>query len=291
MEELKKQWLPRMAAGGIAGVMLLYFIGGWFNGLGSQSLPLRTVTAFFAVSPHLVDLVGWEPLAMVIQMALYFALGAGVGVATLPFADSGRELVAHSLIHFCYTAGVFSLLVWLCRWSWGRWGAWLAELAILALIYLLIWLGRWVGWYTEVAAIREKLGLAPGPSPLHWRESLPYVGFACLFCLVAPALVWLCDDHRIPLLSILYAALILPIVGFLSGLSLGRRHGLCPLYPIACGAVILVFLAAAWLFYDFHLGWSRIPIAMLSTLAGNLAGAACHRQKQRAENAVDKEAS
>ena len=97
--------------------------------------------------------------------------------------------------------------------------------------------------------------------------------------------------HRIPLLSILYAALILPIVGFLSGLSLGRRHGFCPLYPIACGAVILVFLAAAWLFYDFHLGWSRIPVAMLSTFAGNLAGAACHRRRRRAENAVDKEAS
>ena len=30
----------------------------------------------------------------------------------------------------------------------------------------------------EVAVLREKLGLAPGPSPLHWRESLPYVGFA-----------------------------------------------------------------------------------------------------------------
>ena len=124
MEELKRQWLPRMVVGGIAGVVVLYFIGGWLNGLGSQSLPLGSVTAFSAISPHLVELVRWEPLAAAVQMVLYFALGAGAGVATLPFADSGRELVVRSAIHFCCTAGVFSLLVWLCRWSWGRWLSW-----------------------------------------------------------------------------------------------------------------------------------------------------------------------
>ena len=214
MEELKRQWLPRMVVGGIAGVVVLYFIGGWLNGLGGQSLPLGNVTAFSAISPHLVELVRWEPLAAAVQMVLYFALGAGAGVATLPFADSGRELVVRSAIHFCCTAGVFSLLVWLCRWSWGRWLTWLAELGILAMIYVLIWLGRWVGWYTEAAAIREKLGLAPGPSLFHWKETLPYLGFAGLFCLAAPVIVWACDDHRIPLLSILYAVVILPLAGF-----------------------------------------------------------------------------
>lgn len=283
MAEIKKQWLPRALASGLAGMALLYFIGGWFNGLGNQSLPLEDLTAFFAVSPHLAGLVKWEPLAMAIQMALYFALGAGVGVATLPFADSGRDLVVYSAIHFCCTAGVFSLLVWLCRWSWGRWAFWLGELGIVAVIYFLIWLGRWVGWYTEVSAIREKLGLAPGPSLFHWRETLPYVGFAGLFCLVVPALVWLCDDQRIPLLSILYAVLIVPIVGFMSGLSLGRRHGFCPLYPIACGAVAAVFIAAAWLVYSFRLGGGRILLAVLPALAGNLAGAARRRMKRRAD--------
>ena len=279
MEELKRQWLPRMVVGGIAGVVVLYFIGGWLNGLGSQSLPLGSVTAFSAISPHLVELVRWEPLAAAVQMVLYFALGAGAGVATLPFADSGRELVVRSAIHFCCTAGVFSLLVWLCRWSWGRWLTWLAELGILAMIYVLIWLGRWVGWYTEAAAIREKLGLAPGPSLFHWKETLPYLGFAGLFCLAAPVIVWACDDHRIPVLSVLYAALILPIVGFMSGLSLGRRHGFCPLYPLACGlfclpAVLALMNSSALL---------HCAVALCAALAGNLVGAAGRKLKKEAE--------
>ena len=237
------------------------------------------LAVFEPIGPQLIGMVRWKSLAMFIQLSLYFALGAGAGVATLPFADSGRELVVRSLAHFGYIAGVFSLLVWLCRWSWGMWEVWLAELGILAAVYVLIWLGRWVGWYTEVAAIREKLGLAPGPSLFHWRESLPYVGFAFLICLAIPAVVRLCDDH-IPLFSILYGVLLLPVVGFMSGLSLGRRHGLCPLYPIACAVFIVVFILTAKLYTNMADG-ILIPIAVVSSLAGNAAGAVRRRVKQK----------
>lgn len=280
MEEFKKRWIPRMAAGGAMGMALLYFIGGWLNGLGSQSLPLMSLTVFCPVSPNLAGLVGREAWAMAIQLALYFALGAGVGLATLPFSGSGRELAARSAVHFCYTAGVFSALVWLGRWNWGMWGVWLAELGILAVVYSLIWLGRWVGWYAEVAAIREKLGLAPGPSLFHWKETLPYMGFAFLFCLAAPTVVRVCDG-RIPLFSVLYTVLVLPVVGFMSGLSLGRRHGFCPLYPAACGAFIVAFVLTARLYTNMADG-VMIPVAVISALAGNLAGAVRHKWRERA---------
>ena len=90
--------------------------------------------------------------------------GALAGIATLPFADDGKTLVIRSLLHFLATAAVFSALSWLCWWCWSEWKVLLVELGLLALLYVLIWLVRWVGWYAEVAAIREKLGLAPGPS-------------------------------------------------------------------------------------------------------------------------------
>ena len=275
----KKLLLTRMLVGGIIGMIALYFAGGVLNGLGDQALPLSNLAVFEPVSPRLTGLVKWKPLAMLIQLLLYFALGVGAGVATLPFADSGRELVVRSLAHFGCIAGVFSLLVWLCRWNWGMWEAWLAELGILAAIYVLIWLGRWVGWYAEVAAIREKLGLAPGPSLFHWKETLPYVGFAFLICLAIPTVVRLCDDH-IPLFSILYGVLLLPVVGFMSGLSLGRRHGFCPLYSIACAVFIVVFILTAKLYTNMADG-ILIPIAAVSSLAGSAAGAVRHKIKGR----------
>ena len=152
-------------------------------------------------------------------------------------------------------------------------------LVLLAAVYLLIWLGRWVGWYAEVAAIREKLGLSPGPSPLRWKETLPYLPFAALLCLALPFLLRLLDAADVPVLSgLLYPYLLLPVGGFFSGLSLGRRQGLCLLYPAACALCALLFVPLARLVSNMY-DWPLIPIALCSALLGVLAGAALRRGK------------
>lgn len=152
-----KQWLIRIFAGGVIGAAVLYLVGGLFHALLHGGLGWGG-PAFLPVSPDLTDLVGSKSLAALIQFCLYFAFGAVVGVATLPFADEGGALALRSLIHFAVTAGLFSAIVWLCGWAWSRL-AWLAELALLALAYLLIWLIRWIVWYVELCRIRKALGL------------------------------------------------------------------------------------------------------------------------------------
>lgn len=268
MEEIRKQWLPRALTGGAAGLLPA---GLFWRALfqGGFSMP--------ALCRPLIDLTGgaW---AVLITCGLFFGLGAAAGVATLPFADSGRALMRRSLVHFAVTAGLWSLLAGLC-FGVRKPITWAFLLGALTLLYLLIWLGRWVGWYAEVSAIREKLGLAPGPSLFHWRETLPYVGFALLFCLVLPLLIRICDDS-VPLLSIVYALAALPAAGFCSGLSLGRRHGFCPLYPAACAAFILLFIPLARLVSNMADG-PMLPIAALSALAGNGAGALVRRAGRR----------
>lgn len=283
MEEIKKQWLPRALIGGCIGVAAHVLLGCL---LGSFSLFGPAQFSGF-VFPYCNFPREIEPLGVLLSFALFALLGAEVGIATLPFADSGRELVVRSLLHYTVTAATACLWAGLNICSTPA--DYLAVLVPLTLTYLIVWLGRWVGWYTEVAAIREKLGLAPGPSLLHWRESLPYVGFAAFLCLALPLALRLLDDPT-PVLSVLYGWLLLPVGGFMSGLSLGRRHGFCPIYPAACVGFILIFIPLARLCSNMADG-ALIPIALISALAGSLAGAACHRRKRRAENAVDKEAS
>lgn len=163
----KKQWLVRIVAGGVLGMALLCLVGGLFNSLVNGGLiAMGTYDRVQPVSRDLARLAGSDALALAIQLALYFALGAGLGAATLPFAEDGTWLVLCSLLHFAYTAAVCSALVWLCGWNWGKWSVWLAELALLAGVYLLIWLVRWLFWYAELRAIRAKLGLRGGKGPL-----------------------------------------------------------------------------------------------------------------------------
>ena len=271
MEEFKKQWLPRAFIGGcvgIAGCLLLGFLtqpGAVFG--GTLTWDIRNFT--FCYDSRVPELLG-----TVQAFLLWFLFGAEIGIATLPFADSGRELVVRSLAHFA----VMSLTVGL--WAAVNFGV--RELPFflipLALVYALVWLGRWVGWYAEVAAIREKLGLAPGPTLFHWRETLPYLGFAFLLCDALPLALGIFEVPGIPVLvGILLPYLLLPAGGFASGFSLGRRQGFCPLYPLACG---LFYLPTVFLLMNssalFHCFMAAVP-----ALAGNLAGAVRYRMEQK----------
>ena len=280
MTDRQKQWLIRILLGGLIGIAALIPLGGVFNGLVSGGLIAMGPNPIFRlVSYDLEYLTGSAPLAFAVQLGLYFLMGAVVGLSTLPFADDGPTLVLRSLAHFAATAGALTALVVLCGWNWGEFWPVALYLGLLAAVYLLIWLGRWVGWYVEVAAIRQRLGLSPGPSPLKWRETLPYLPFAALMCLVLPMVLRLCESP-IPIFSAIYAMLILPAGGFFSGLFLGRRQGFCPLYPAVCALLTLCFVLLARLVSNVA-DEVMIPIALCSVLLGNAVGALFRTVKER----------
>ena len=272
----RKQLLIRALIGGIIGVAALIPVGGLFNDLVSGGLiAMGSHTPFRLVSSNLEWLVSSVPLAFAIQMGLYFLMGAVVGVSTLPFAEDGKTLVLRSLAHFVLTAGALILICTLLGWAWS-WQAMAVYLVLLAAVYLLIWLARWVGWYAEANAIRKKLGLAPAPSPLKWRETLPYLPFAALLCLALPALLGLWDAPDVPVLrGLLFPWLLLPVGCFFSGLSLGRRKGFCPLYPLVCALCTLA--AVFWVYNSSALPYCAVALGC--SLAGDLAGAALGRMR------------
>ena len=213
-------------------------------------------------------------------------LGAMAGLATQPFADSGRALLLHSMGHFVCTAAFFALLVVELNMAKDVRGVLFWE-SLLLLLYLLIWLGRWTGWYLEVAQLRELLGLDPGPTPLKWRETLPYLPFVLVLCDLLPGTLRGIEDMvqaDVPALSgLILPFLLLPVVSFCVGLSLGKRQGLCPLFPIAC---FVCYLPMVYLLFNesalFHCFMTAIP-----ALAGNILGTLW--QKNRTKHAARKE--
>lgn len=154
----------------------------------------------------------------------------------------------------------------------------LVYLVLLAAVYLLIWLARWVGWYAEVATIREKLGLDPGPSPLKWKETMPYVPFALGLCLVLPALLRMFDAPDVPVLSGILYPMLMAVGCFFSGSFLAKHQGFCPLYPVACAGFLLCFILLARLASNVA-DIDMLPIAFVSALTGNLIGVALRRRR------------
>ena len=219
--------------------------------------------------PYILSSRECPPLALVACAGL----GVMAGLATQPFAESGRELILRSLGHFALTAAFFALLVVELDMA-SDWTGVLFWEELLALLYLLIWLGRWIGWYVEVSRLRELLGLAPGPSPLKWRETLPYLPFVLLLCVAAPLALRGIEravGTDVPALTgIVYPLLILPVASFCVGLSLGKRRGLCPLFPLAC---FVCYLPMVYVRYNstalFHCFLTAVP-ALLGNLLGRL---------------------
>lgn len=265
----KREALWRILVGALLGVAAYLFLS-WLTQPGSLLGGRLGFDFTFCFNGNVP-----EALGAAVGFLTWGAFGAEAAVATLPFADTGKAVVIRSLAHFA----VMTVTLW--AWvllNFADTHAPLSDLVLtfqlpFTLLYVLIWLGRWVGWYAEVAQIREKLGLAPGVSPLKWRETLPHMGFAFLLCLVTPFILRLCDASDVPLLfGLLYPYLLLPVGGFISAVSLGKRQGFCPLYPAASAGFILLFvpLASLW----FHTtSIILIPVALLSTLLGNALGA------------------
>ena len=279
MTHRQKQWLVRILIGGLIGIAVLIPVGGLFNDLVSGGLiAMGNITHFRLVSYDLERLAG--PAALAVQLGLYFLMGAVVGVSTLPFADDSATLVRRSLAHFAVTAGVLSLMVCLCGWNWGKLVPLLVYLALLAAVYLLIWMVRWVRWYAEVAVIREKLGLPPGPSPLKWKETLPYIPFALGLCLVLPALLRVLDAPDVPVLSGILYPMLMAVGCFFSGMFLARRQGFCLLYPVLCGLFLIPTMF--WLYNVSALPYTAV--AFLAALIGEVPGLALKMARERKED-------
>lgn len=268
-----KQAQRRITLGILAGIavhfMLMYV-------LGTRAFLGPEVSAVFSY-PTCSFPPPFEGCGILLSFLLFGVLGAEIGVSTLPFSDCGRTLVLRTLAHFALMAATVALWGGL---NFGGAGAAFC-LILLASVYVLVWLGRWVGWYVEVAAIRAKLGLAPGPSLLHWRESLPYLVFALGLCLGLPALLLLLDPQDVPVLSgVYFPFLLLPIGTFCSGMSLGHRHGFSPLYPVACA---LFSMAAALLLFNDP-GLFHGEISLVCALAGNGVGTLLKQRPPREKN-------
>lgn len=237
-----------IALGGLLGAGIYLFLQFWLNywlHILPDSLP-RLIAGF----------------------VLSAALGCMAGLATHPFADDGRSLLRESILHYLVTAALFAALIFTMGGNALACGIWSL---ILTALYLGIWLARWIGWYMEIMQIRELLGLAPGHSPLKWRETLPYLPYVLLLCDGLPLAAFLVDKlwSDIPVLSgLIVPYLLLPIMGFTSGVSLGKRQGVCLLYPAAC---FVCYLPMVFILFNssamFHCFMVSVPALM-----GNIIG-------------------
>lgn len=237
MTEFKKEWLPRALIGAAAGIAVYLFLS-WLTQPGSLFGSSMGFEFTFCFNSNVPEAVG-----LILGLLLWALFGAECGVATIPFADSGKELLARSLVHFAVTAATATAWAVL---NFG-WRDVPVSLFLLAAVYLLIWLTRWVGWFSEVEVIREKLGLTPAPSPLKWREVLPYLLLLGAVNALAMPVLRIFEGHYPVLTGFLLPFIIYPILAGAVGFHTGKHCGFTVLVPIAVWLLSLLNDFWLWL--------------------------------------------
>ena len=103
---------------------------------------------------------------------------------------------------------------------------------------------------------------APGPVRLNLRATVLWLPWCLLACTLLPALL---GGLAGELAAVLAGVYLLPFGCLAIGMSLGKRHGLCPLFPVAC-ALCLLIVVGKWT-------PALCLVPALSALLGNAAGA------------------
>ena len=119
-------------------------------------------------------------------------------------------------------------------------------------------LACWLALLASPVLIRR---LAPGSVPLKLRVTALWLPWCLAACVLLPLLViWLLGAG-----GILIAVYLLPFGCMALGMALGKRHGLCPLFPVVCALCLLIVVG------------KRTPalclVPSISALLGNAAGA------------------
>ena len=264
MNRLRPYLRPALTGGVIAAAalwLLCFFIAG-IDLFGGRFDLADTLYRMELATDEAYLFFGSRFWAAAYQVGTVFLLGAAVGISTAPFAEDGPTLLKRSLLHFILT-GLLAVAA-----GWFVYPPYVV-LCFYVTLYALIWLGRWVGWYMEVADLRTLLGLSPALSPLKWRETLPYLFFALTAGMAVPLLLSFIDAPDVPALTqLLYPYVLLPAACLCAGISLGRRSGFCPLFPLMC-ALCWLPTAALWLnVYPVF----QLLLALIPALLGNLLG-------------------
>ncbi len=212
-----------------------------------------------------------------LQLAEFVRLGAGalwgaaVCAGALLWRRERGNFFTHSLWNYLLDCAAFVLWGWCCM-GFSLYGPTVMFLwGVFTVLYAIGWVVRWLTCRDDVNAIRKKLGLgSPAPSPLKWRESLPYLVLtAALFLCMRPLTAPVAASPDVPL----FQALILPFLAWpfiaaVSGFGAGLRYGFCPLLPLTAGLAFLPNL----LWETASYSWVQALLYAAAALLGELAG-------------------
>ena len=147
---MKKQAVLRSIIGIVVGISIGYLISIVTSLIWGQGYYTPCV-------PELIDTMGSEINAVLVQTLLYAVLGLTFGAGSLIWSKDSWSLAGQTVLYFLITVAVMLPTAYFLRWMEHSIAGFLIYLGVFAAIFLLIWLIEYSIIRRNIRKMNEKL--------------------------------------------------------------------------------------------------------------------------------------
>lgn len=147
---IKKEIMIRSLIGSMGGIVISQFI------LIGIALVIGDGT-FYSCVPNLIEAVGTETGAVILQTVLSAVLGAVCGGASVIWELDHWSLVKQTLLYFTLLAGAMLPVAYMTHWMEHSIKGILTYVGIFLGIFLLIWIVKYMIWKVKIDKLNRDL--------------------------------------------------------------------------------------------------------------------------------------
>lgn len=112
---------------------------------------------FYPCHPALINEVGSEIWAVILQTILCGTIGASFAAASVIFENDNWNSIKQTLIHFCITVPVLLIIAYILHWMNRSFLGFAKYFVVAIIIYIFTWFVSYIFWKHKIKSINKKL--------------------------------------------------------------------------------------------------------------------------------------
>ncbi len=112
---------------------------------------------FYAVVPSLIETMGSELNAYLLQFILSGLLGIAFAAGSLIFEQDHWSLIKQTSLHFCLVTVAMFPVAYYSHWMQHSFKGFLLYFLIFVVLYLIIWISQYVFWRRKITRLNHSL--------------------------------------------------------------------------------------------------------------------------------------
>lgn len=112
---------------------------------------------YVSVRPELIEALGNEVNAVVVQTVLCAVMGAGLAMASVIWEIDKWSLAKQSGIYFAIACAVMLPIAYVANWMQHSLGGVLSYFGIFTAIFVVVWIGQYLSWKSKIRKMNESV--------------------------------------------------------------------------------------------------------------------------------------